>query len=1040
MKGKSLKLSLLLIILACCPPSLWAQAITVTSTVLDEMNEPMIGASVKAKNAEAGVSTNIDGEFTLKADQGVTIVVSYVGYKPYEFKASTQPVTIKMEPASNALDEVVVVGVSMKKSDLTGSVSQIDGDALRERPVTTVNEALQGRVAGVSITAAQKPSDDSSIKIRGTNTYNSGSTPIYVVDGMVMSNDYSFFNSINTNDIESIQVLKDASATALYGSRGANGVVLITTKKGSSPEGQITFDGWIGIQKRASTPDRMTAQQLADLRLEAYTNGYAWTNPGISASDLTAYRETLYAGSRVFSDQEKAGYESGKSYDWTDYMVQTGLSENYNLSFQKAAGGTNIFLSMDYSHIKGMIVGTKQNKYSGRINVSSDIKPWLRVGTNTSYTRQIDNMPSDDVYNKALQANPLLDPEPYYNPETRYTWDYMTLYWRNHSEENNNDYNPFNSQEVIKDRTRSYLTSANYVNINPIKGLNIRSTFAYEYIAQAWYEYTPTQIQEAKRGNSGNNKAKNERWEYQNWQWDNTVSYDNTFAGVHRVNALIGTSASKNMSNYTMAEGSGFPSDDLTYHNLGASALNETIHKYIGSSFANNSLLSYVARANYSYDNRYHITMTGRYDGSSKFGPGHKWGFFPSVALGWDIANEKFMEQYRTWLYKLKLRAGYGVVGNQDIRSYAYDTIYYPQVSNEESNYAADGYRGNPDVTWEKQKQANIGLDLGFFNNRLRMSIDGFFIKNTDLLMQHNLANSTGYTYTVENIGDMNNNGFEITIDADIIATRDFTWTFGLNMSHDHNYITKLYSGKTEISNGTSRDGWVFLNKSIHGYYVYRCGGIANTWNEEQWSGVDYSGIGKSNPEYGDLFIKDLNGDGVIDPDNDREFVCTDPKLYGGFNTYLNWKGLSLNAIFTYSLGGKAFSGYYESLINSVGLGHASTDLLDRWTEDNVNAKYPRVITDAGTRTTDMATYNRIYPSDTDFTLDKTDFLRLSTLSLSYQFQPKICRMLGLSQLRVYTTLSNVFCWTSYRGVDPEVYDWNYPPSRQYTFGLSVTF
>ncbi|MCC8113052.1 MAG: TonB-dependent receptor plug domain-containing protein [Bacteroidales bacterium] len=293
MKGKSLTLSLLLFILACCSPSLWAQTITVTGTVLDEADEPMIGASVKAKNAATGVSTNIDGEFRLKADEGVTIVVSYIGYNSKEFKATSQPVTIKMEPTSTALDEVVVVGVSMKKSDLTGSVAQIDGDALRERPVTTVNEALQGRVAGVSISAAQKPSDDGSIKIRGTNTYNSGSDPIYVVDGMVMSNDYSFFNSINVNDIESIQVLKDASATALYGSRGANGVVLITTKKGTSPEGQITFDGWIGIQTRASTPKRMNAQQLYELRLDAYAAGYAWGDPSLTAADMAAYRESV---------------------------------------------------------------------------------------------------------------------------------------------------------------------------------------------------------------------------------------------------------------------------------------------------------------------------------------------------------------------------------------------------------------------------------------------------------------------------------------------------------------------------------------------------------------------------------------------------------------------------------------------------------------------------------------------------------------------------------------------------------------------------
>lgn len=1013
--------------------------ITVTGTVLDESGEPLIGASVVIDGTANGVITDIDGNFTITVPSDVKLKFSYAGYKSQVVDvAGRTNLTVRLEPGDLALDEVVVVGVSMKKSDLTGSVSQIDGKTLREKPVTNVNEALQGRVAGLSVSPAQRPSDDSSIKIRGTNSFNSGTTPIYVVDGMVMSNDYSFFNSINPNDVESIQILKDASATALYGSRGANGVVLITTKKGSS-EGTVSFDAWLGIQTRAKMPGRMTAQELADLRLDAYTNGYGWTNPDATPDMLAAQRQSLWNGTTVFSQQEKDGINSGQSYDWTDYMVQNGLTQNYNMSFSKAAGGTNMFFSLDYSDIKGIIVGTKQKKYSGRVNISSDIKPWLRIGTNTQYTRQTDNIPSDDVYNKALEANPMLDPAPYRDPSTRYTWDYLTLYWRQHSEQNNNDYNPFNSQQVVRDRTRSYLTSANYVNINPIEGLNIRSTIAYEYISQAWYEYTPLNIQESIRGNSGYNKGKNERWEYQNWQWDNTVSYDNTFNRVHRINALLGMSASKNMSNYTVAEGSGFPNDALTYHNLGGSGLNETIHKYIGSSFNNNSLLSYVARANYSYDSRYHATVTGRYDGSSHFGPGHKWGFFPSVALGWDIANEKFMEPYTKWLNKLKLRVGYGVVGNQDIRQYAYATIYYPTTSNESSNFAADGFRGNPNITWEKQKQTNIGIDLGFFNNRLRLSVDGFFIKNTDLLMQHSIANSSGYSYTVENVGDMSNNGFEITLDATPVSTRDWTWNVSLNMSHDHNYITKLYNNKTELANGSNRDGWVFLNKSIHGYYVYRNGGIANADNEALWKGKDYSPIGKTNPEYGDLFIKDLNGDGVIDPDNDREFVSTDPTLHGGFTSFVSWKGLSLNAIFTYSLGGKGISQYYESLINSMGTSHASKDLLDRWTPENTGAKFPRVITNATPRA-DGTSYNRIYASDTDFTLESTSFLRLSTLSLSYLFPSDIVKKLHLQSLRIYTTFSNVFCLTKYHGVDPEVYDWNYPPSRQYTFGVNVSF
>ncbi len=434
-----------------------AQSITVTGKVVDEASEPIIGANVIAQGSKHGVITDIDGNFRISVEKNALLKVSYVGCISQEIKVvDNSPLSIVLKVDNQILDEVVVVGVSMKKSDLTGSVAHIDDEVLKEKPVTTINEALQGRVAGVYVSTAAKPSDDSSIKIRGTNSFSSGTSPIYVVDGLVMGNDFSYFNSINVNDVESIEVLKDASATALYGSRGANGVIVVTTKKGASKEGVVAYDGWVTFSTMGHRPETMTAQQTFELRRDAYLNGYIYNRPNATQEEINDYYNNVIMGStNVFSEEEMAGYLSGKTYDWLDQVTQTGIQHNHNVSFSKATDNTNIYLSLNASLLEGVVKGTEQEKFSGRINADTKIKPWLKVGTNTSYTYTKDAIPSDDVYNKALErSNPMVDYAPYMDDATRHDEAYRTVYWRAHSEENNNDYNPFNSMEIQRDRSR----------------------------------------------------------------------------------------------------------------------------------------------------------------------------------------------------------------------------------------------------------------------------------------------------------------------------------------------------------------------------------------------------------------------------------------------------------------------------------------------------------------------------------------------------------------------------------------------------------
>ena len=1028
MKAKLISLLLLTVF---CVQNMFAQN-PVTGTVVDTSGEELPGATVAVKGTSTVVVTDIDGQFTIKAAQGATLTVSYVGFETAEAKVpASGKMRIVLTEKSSALDEVVVVGVSMKKSDLTGAVSRIDSDVLTQKPVTNINDALAGRVAGVNIGKASSPSNDSSIKIRGTNTINSGSSPIYVVDGLVMGNDFGFFNSLNVNDVESIQILKDASATALYGSRGANGVIVVTTKKGKQGNGEVAYDGWVSFSKMGHRPETMNAQQLFDLRTQSFANGYMYNNPD---ADRQAYINDVLMNSNIaFEDREFATYRAGKSYDWLDQLTRTGFQQNHNVSFSKATDNTSFYFSLGLSDLKGILKGTDQQRYSGRINASADITSWLKVGTNTSYTYQRDNMTDGSVYNQARNnGNPLLDYNPFMDDETRKNTENLTLFWRAQSGETNNNFNPFNSLDIVTDRSRYHLTSSNYLNINPIKGLNIRSTFSINRGEQSWNQFIPTGIQESIRLKAEEAYATQQRFGETQWQWANTVHYDNTFNDVHRIQAFAGTSASRKTYSDLKGEGQRFASNDLGYHGLFSAADPETRRVYNG--YSANSLMSYVARANYAYDYRYFVTVTGRWDGSSKFGKDHKWGFFPSFSLAWDLTNEAFFPKTH-WVNQIKLRGGYGVVGNQDIGDFMYVTLYTPSASNGVAAYGTDGRRGTPDITWEKQKQTNIGLDLGFFNRRLNVTVDGFFINNSNLLMQHSLPNTSGYTYTVENIGELQNRGFEVTVNATPIALNDFNWNISANLGLDRNKVTKLYGNVDEILSG-GRTGNIFIGESLSNIYTLRAGGIANDWNRNIWGGLDFNGrtVG-----LGDLFPLDISGpegtpDGVVDSYDRAIYGNTDPKFYGGFSTDLNYKGISLNAVFSYSVGGHCISDYYESLISSVGESNASPDLLDSWSPENSTAFFPR-------RMRNASGYSSFGAGETDRYIQSTSFLRLSTLSLAYVFPRKLISKARLNNLRLYFTASNVFTVTKYKGFDPEYGDGGgyFPTERTYTIGLSFS-
>ena len=1015
----------------------------ITGNVKDDKGLAVPGVTVTIKGTRTGTVTDINGNFLLNVSPGTALVLTAIGFETKEVLATAEPLKITLTTSNNNLAEIVVVGAIFKKGDLTGSVSTVDSKTLQERPVTNVNDALQGRVAGVFIGGGSKPSDDAVIKIRGTNTINSGSNPIYVVDGLIMENNLGGFNSINMNDVATISILKDASATALYGSRGANGVVVITTKKGKrkAGDGTVTYDVWAGFSNFAKLPESLNANQLFDLRLDAYANGYMKDNPTANRQDYI--NNTLLKTNVAFSKQEFDTHNSGKSYNWLDQIKQTGYQQNHVLGFSGGSEKGTFYLSLGYAGTKGLIQEVNQNKYTGRFNAEYDVKTWLKVGTNTGFTRTDDEVPSDDVYNKALNANPLLNYDPYRAPDTRYTADYLTLYYRSHGEQNNNDFNPFNSLDITRKQNRNRLVTSNYVNVNPIKGLDIRSTYSIDYANQSWFEFTPHNIQEAIRHYNGDARAKHERWNDLYWQWDNTVSYNTTINSKHRITALLGTSASKRNSNYTLAQGDRFASDDLLYYDLGGAAAQDKTT--IGSDFYGFSIFSVIARFTYSYDDKYFVTATARDDGSSRFTPGHQYGIFPSASLRWDVNKEGFMKQQKIF-DQLSLRVGYGVVGNQDITNYASQTLYGSKVSNNNSvisNNPAkgnvyDGLKGNPDLTWERQKQANLGLDMAFFNSRLSVTADAFYINNDHLLLDRILAPTSGYKHQLQNIGSVNNKGIDLSLSGQVIKSTDWNWALSGNISFVKNTVKQLYGIAKEIYNTDlstdTRRGNVFIGQSLNNNYTYVSGGIAQESNRAEWEGINYNG---KTVGLGDLFAKDVSGpngvkDGVVDQYDRQVAGVSDPKFYGGFSTDLSYKNLSLNAVFVYSHGAQKISSLYEGMINSIGESMASTDLLNRWTPSNTNTTIPKVIANTS--------YNRYSPSELNYSLQNASYLRLSALTLAYNLPQSILNNWHANRLRVYATGSNLFCITKYKGIDPETGDYGYPPVRTFVLGINFGF
>ena len=1021
---KHIKLTLLLLLL----PALAMAQINLTGTVVDaQSGEPLVGVSVSSPKNSTGTITDIDGRFSLTLQQADLVSFSYIGYDTERQKVSASTtLNIRLQETSQTIDEVVVVGAAMKKSDLTGSVGSISADQIKEVPTANLNQALQGKVPGVYIESNPKPGANASIQIRGNNSISYGTTPLYVIDNIMI--DDTDISTINPNDIASIEILKDASATALYGARGANGVVVITTKRGQKGKGRVTYDGWVGWQTFANNIPVMDGPQTFDYRIDSYANKYIDNNP---TADREKYieRYLLIDGKRMsqnvaFASWEMDAYKEGLTYNWVNEITRPGFQHNHNVTFSGATEHVNYFTSFGYSNQKGQIVGSAYHRYNGKVNLEFDVNKWLKIGTNNSLAYSVENpMADDNMYLVAFRADPLY----YINDEQYYMWEGKL--------ESQSFHNPIKAMKTITrdvDKFR-YLTS-NYIDIHPIQGLNIRSTFSLDFAQQENDYYFNTESTTSYQ-NAYDGYAQQYRTKSLNWQWDNTISYNTTVADKHRIGVVVGMDMSYYSNNWNQINAVGFGNDLFGYKNIGAATNKE--QSTWSSGWTSYSLMSAYLRANYVYDSRYYITFTGRADGSSKFGPSHKWGFFPSVAASWNITGEQFMKDQNV-VDNLRLRLGYGLVGNQNIPNYGYNTIFSTRTTLETFVFVNDGMArggsngtyGNPELRWETQKQLNVGLDMAFWHNRIQMALDYFYTNNEDLLMQRSLAGTYGYSYMLDNVGCLLNQGVEFNFDIQAVKTKDWEWNIGFNVATARNKITALYGDVDKIynvsGNSVQRTGNLFVGESLNNIYVYQFDKIAQEEDMEYVATLDLGGR-KVRP--GDILPVDRNGDGVID-DGDRYIIGnTDPKFYGGIHTDLSWRGLSLQIVATYSYGARRISNLYETLMQTNGATTTHADNLNRWTPENTNTDINRAYWGS----------DRFSMSMVDHGIQDASFLKISAMTLSYTFPKEWMQRIYFDNARIYFTANNPFTFTKYKGYDPESGDY-YPSSRMYVVGLNIGF
>ena len=983
MKQNSKKLSIILTMSMLWMTSFAQKAIT--GSVKDANGEPLIGVSISAGSGH-GTVTDADGHFALKdVSPSAILKFSYVGYNTQELKVGNQhDINVVLQSSYESLDEVVVVGYGvMKKRDLSGSISQLKPKDITAVPTTNVLESLQGKIAGLDMTPSSGAVGAGfSFNVRGNRSLTASNAPLILVDGIAYGSDIT----INPNDIESIEVLKDASTTAIYGSRGANGVIIITTKKGKEGKTKVEFNAYAGPVMKTRMPETMNAQQNVDFQREALVAAGSYTD---DSAFLTSEQLELL--------------RQGVSIDWLDLVMQSGFTQNYQASISGGTERTQASFSLDYQNEKGLLRGDQMNRYGGRLNITHKLANALEVGASMHLNYRNQNSSPSGAYHYARTYSPLAKP---YNEDG--SINRLPLYGSSSTSVNllvdQNKDNYLNETKAYR------LFGTGYLSWNIVKGLNYRTNLGVDLqsTTQGLFQGINSSF---AQGNSNRAYAQKTETHNNGYTWENILTYSNDF-GVHHLTAMVGHSMSKSHYENLSANGKGFAFDAAQYHNLTSAEAD----KNISSSLTESSMISYFGRIYYKLLDKYMLTLTMRADGSSVLAEGNKWGYFPSVAAAWRLKEENILKNVDA-ISDLKLRLSYGLSGNSAVSAYQ-TTGGLNQTYYDWNGTAAYGYRpyglANKDLKWEKTRVLNFGIDYGMFNNRLYATIDLYKTWTSDLLLPMLLPGHTGFDQVISNIGKTETKGIDITITGAIVDKKDFKWNADLTMGHTKEKIVSINSDQDDELNG-----W-FIGQPTQVYYDYHKIGI--------WQSNEEAEAAKYGQKPGDIKVEDVNHDGQITPEADRMIIGQrTPKLTLGFNNKLQYKAWELDFFLYGRFGHTVINNFKRGFIRS---GWQNQSVYDYWTPTNPTNDMPRPL---------YGDNNPLYASTLGY--EKGDFVKIKDITLAYNVPLKAISKIGLSRLRIYGTMKNFFTFSGVSDYDPEgngsIY---YPITKELVFGVNVAF
>lgn len=1051
--------------------SMVAQKVPVSGTVSDQTG-PVIGASVIEKGTTNGTMTDNDGHFTLTVSKGAVIEISSIGYKTQEITVGAQTnFTVTLSEDNEFLDEVVVVGYgSMKKSDLAGaSVSMKESD-LKGSIISSLDQSLQGRAAGVTaVTTSGAPGSSSSIRVRGQVTINANAEPLYVIDGVIVQgggntgadfglgdalgngkvSTISPLSTINPADIVSMEILKDASATAIYGAQGANGVVLITTKHGKSGEAKFSYDGMVAMSRQAVRLNMMNLREYAQYYNEMIEEGDIYeTNPYYATPSLL-----------------------GKGTNWQDEIFRTAWQHQHQLSAQGGSDKVQYYVSGSYMDQQGTIIGSNFNRFSVRTNLDAQLKKWLKLGVNATYAITNDNLKLADSNQGLIYYSLTTIPDiPVYDVNGNYSSTIREGY---------TSPNPVAlamMDEILLKRKK--LSGNIYAELTPIKHITWRTELGFDMGESDANRYKPmVDLGGWVRSQNSISYQKNSNYF---WQLKNYLTYANQW-GKHSVTAMVGQECWESRWNYLSGSNTDLPSDEV--HNVALA----TGTPSISSGFGSSSMASFFTRETYNYGDRYLGTYTYRYDGSSNFGPKNRWAGFHSVALAWRFSNEKFFEPVKKVIDNGKLRLGWGQTGNSSIGSYAWGAAITRMPSALGMGFRPSNIP-NTSIRWESQEQYNVGLDLGFFNGRLNLTVDAYYKRSDDMLMSMQLPSYMGTQGNGSsklqapkgNYGSIENKGLEITLDAHPVQLKNFSWDSNFQISFNKNKLLSLSDTENATLVGYGQWGDVVcvseIGKPLYNFYGYKVEGVYKDLDDIQNSAkpAKYPSDGvfsRGNTVWvGDIKYKDVDENGIIDERDRTDLGSPLPKFTFGWTNTFRYRNLDLSIFLNGSYGNKVMN--YNSLtlthmnstwtnqLQSVVSKRARLEPIDptivyadgsKWFDhiDNVRVKNP------GTKIPHSSIND---PNDNDRISDRYvedgSFLRIKNITLGYTFPKALLNKAKIENLRVYVNIQNLYTFTKYTGYDPEVGastqdssgltygldNGRYPSPAMYSFGLNITF